>query len=475
MHAKIVKSGVRWTLATTILRRGISLILFIFLDKWLTQTDFGIYRSFSAILALLTYLTHFGLDYLFLISKSKERINFLALLQTGLFVSAVITILLIFFGKTIGTYYNSAELGRILTYGGGLIFVESLRRIARVYAQKRFQLKELAIAETLNVFIYSLLCLGIIYFWRKAWVYILLFYIGNLGELIYLCIKLPPLPATLQKQVFSFKWLKHSCAYFKRNFQFLGIVSTINLLQSYSINAPVLFLGTMVEPALMGVYFFASQLIAIPIGMLNTSLSQVFFPVLAQSETAASVSGIRHYTAIVLKIGIPALIFYALILQYLVPLIWGDKWLSALPLVLYLVLFYGTSMLHNPISGIPYICRKPQWELLWNIVTLGLRIIALFLGMKVSFAFAILLFCIVSAFMHLAFYYLSLTLLKANLWQITIDLISNLPVLILIAFGCLYLWKFSVIFPLLTFVGYGLYLFLAEKDTLKEVLSLAIK
>jgi len=226
---------------------------------------------------------------------------------------------------------------------------------------------------------------------------------------------------------------------------------------------------------LMGVYFFASQLIAIPIGMLNTSLSQVFFPVLAQSETAASVSGIRHYTAIVLKIGIPALIFYALILQYLVPLIWGDKWLSALPLVLYLVLFYGTSMLHNPISGIPYICRKPQWELLWNIVTLGLRIIALFLGMKVSFAFAILLFCIVSAFMHLAFYYLSLTLLKANLWQITIDLISNLPVLILIAFGCLYLWKFSVIFPLLTFVGYGLYLFLAEKDTLKEVLSLAIK
>ena len=475
MHAKIVKSGVRWTLATTILRRGISLILFIFLAKWLTQTDFGIYRSFSAILALLTYRTHFGLDYLFLISKSKERINFLALLQTGLFVSAVITILLIFFGKTIGTYYNSAELGRILTYGGGLIFVESLRRIARVYAQKRFQFKELAIAETLNVFIYSLLCLGIIYFWRKAWVYILLFYIGNLGELIYLCIKLPPLPATLQKQVFSFKWLKHSCAYFKRNFQFLGIVSTINLLQSYSINAPVLFLGTMVEPALMGVYFFASQLIAIPIGMLNTSLSQVFFPVLAQSETAASVSGIRHYTAIVLKIGIPALIFYALILQYLVPLIWGDKWLSALPLVLYLVLFYGTSMLHNPISGIPYICRKPQWELLWNIVTLGLRIIALFLGMKVSFAFAILLFCIVSAFMHLAFYYLSLTLLKANLWQITIDLISNLPVLILIAFGCLYLWKFSVIFPLLTFVGYGLYLFLAEKDTLKEVLSLAIK
>jgi len=92
MHTKTVISGIRWTLSTTILRRAISLILFIFLAKWLSQTDFGIYRSFSAILALLTYLTHLGLDYLYLVSRQKERVNLLALLQTGLLVSAVITV-----------------------------------------------------------------------------------------------------------------------------------------------------------------------------------------------------------------------------------------------------------------------------------------------------------------------------------------------------------------------------------------------
>ncbi|HPA24693.1 MAG TPA: oligosaccharide flippase family protein, partial [Candidatus Cloacimonas sp.] len=245
--------------------------------------------------------------------------------------------------------------------------------------------------------------------------------------------------------------------------------------QSYSINAPILFLGTLVEPALMGVYFFASQLIAIPVGMLNTSFAQVFFPVLAKSEKTASVAGIRHYTSLVLKIGIPALIVYALLLQYLVPVIWGDKWLSAMPLILYMVIYYGTSMLHNPISGIPFICKKPQWELLWNIITLCLRILVLYLGLQVNFAFAILLFCLVSAVMHFAFYYMSLALLKADLWQITIDILTYLPILFVLALGCLYMGKFSVVFPLVVLIGYFLYLLIAERDTLKEVLTLLKK
>ncbi|HQM04132.1 MAG TPA: oligosaccharide flippase family protein, partial [Candidatus Cloacimonas sp.] len=248
MHTKTVISGIRWTLSTTILRRAISLILFIFLAKWLSQTDFGIYRSFSAILALLTYLTHLGLDYLYLVSRQKERVNLLALLQTGLLVSAVITVLLAVFGKNIGAYYHSAELGKVLSYGGGLIFIESLRRIVRVYAQKKFQFKDLALAETLNVIIYSVLCLALIYFWRYAWLFILLFYIGNLGELVYLCIKLPRIPSSLLKRVFSFSWLKKTFALFSHNSNFLLMVNAINLLQSYSINAPILFLGTLVEP-----------------------------------------------------------------------------------------------------------------------------------------------------------------------------------------------------------------------------------
>ncbi|HNW24890.1 MAG TPA: hypothetical protein PKI37_05430, partial [Candidatus Cloacimonas sp.] len=112
---------------------------------------------------------------------------------------------------------------------------------------------------------------------------------------------------------------------------------------------------------------------------------------------------------------------------------------------------------------------------LWNIVTLCLRILVLYLGLRVSFTFAVLLFCLVSAVMHFAFYYMSLALLKADLWQITLDILTYLPLLLVLALGCLYMWKLSFVFPLVVLIGYVLYLLVAEKDTLQEVLSLIKK
>jgi len=472
MSRKVLLQGVRWTLLTTILRRVVSLGLFVFLAKWLTQDDFGIYRSFSLILVLLTYFTNLGLDYHYLVSRKQAKLNFHALLQLALIASLVITLLLVGSGVWLGELYHSRYLGKLISVLGGLIFVEALRRVARVKAQKLLLFKELALAETLNVFLYSALSLVLIFFWRKVWLFIVLFYVGNLAELLYLAAILPPLHRADLTRLCQTAWLKKTLSVMGKQRAFLANVSLINIFQMYSSNAPVLFLGALVAPNYLGIYFFASQLIAIPVGMFTTSLSQVFFPLLAQNNASSNLQGIRRYTSLVLKIGIPALFAYALALQYLVPLIWGNKWLEALPLILALVLYYGTSLLHNPISSIPYICRKPSWELIWNLITLILRIAALAIGSRVSFSFAVLLFCIVSAVMHLAFYYLSLALLKADLKEISLYLLSHLPVLTILGIAGLYALSYSLIYPLVIFSVYCLYLVLAEKATLQDLMSL---
>lgn len=464
--------GVRWTLLTTILRRIVSFVLFIFIAKWLSQTDLGIYRSYSLILVVLTYLTVWGLDSHYLVSRAQERLNYFSLLQLGLLFSFLLTLLLAILGRGIGNLYHSEELGSILSLSGGIVFIEALRRIVRTRAQKQLYFKELAIAETLNVFLYSALCFVLIFFWRKAWLFILLFYVGNLTELLYLAFVLPPTSNSQISKLISFKRLKLSFALFGHHKGFLANVTLINLFQIFSANAPVLFLGAFVEPALLGLYFFATQLIAIPVNMLTTSLSQVFFPLMAKGEMSTNLLGIRRYSSLVLKIGIPALIAYALALQYLVPIVWGDKWLEALPLILALVLYYGSSLLHHPISGIPFICRKPSWELIWNILTLIFRLTALAIGLKVSFSFAVLLFCGVSAVMHLAFYFMSLKLLGARLGMELLYLLAHLPVIAILVFSGVYLLRYAVVFPLVIFLAYAIYLLLAEKETVQSLVSL---
>ncbi|MDP2400411.1 MAG: oligosaccharide flippase family protein, partial [Actinomycetota bacterium] len=149
-------------------------------------------------------------------------------------------------------------------------------------------------------------------------------------------------------------------------------------------------------------------------GMFTGAVAQVFFPYFAANEPRKILEGIQRYSSLILKIGLPLLIFYGLALQILVPIVFGDKWNAALPMIFFLILFYGSSLLHHPVSGIPFICRKPHWELNWNIFTLILRLGLLYVGLLHSFNMAILLFCIGSGLMNLLFYFLSIYLLKGS-------------------------------------------------------------
>ena len=406
--------GIRWTLMTSVLRRLVSILLLYFIANWLSKEDFGLFRTYSLILAVLAFLSGLGLDYHYLTEKRRPLLNLFATLQIGLFGALILLLLLPLLAGFLGGLYHSPELAKVLRWSSVFVLLEMLRRSLRVIAQKALLFKDLAIAETVNVFVYSLLAIVLLWFHRSVVLYILVFYLGNACEAVWLLCRIPDLPRGLIPRVFSGKWLLRSLQMMRVNALFLVNVVSVYVINVFSGNAPILFLGTLVSPVYMGLYFFATQLIGIPISMFTTSLNQVFFPVFARTENSSSLSGIAQYSRLIIRIALPLLLLYGFALQYLIPLFLGDKWNAALPLVYYLIIFYGSSMLHLPISGVPYICRKPHWELIWNVITLALRLLLLLVGLRYGFNFAVLLFCIGSGIMNFAFYGMSIHLLKGN-------------------------------------------------------------
>ncbi|HNX37877.1 MAG TPA: oligosaccharide flippase family protein [Candidatus Cloacimonadota bacterium] len=416
----------RWTLVTTIIRRVISLLLFLVIAGWLSQTDFGIFRSYSLILLLLTSIGTLGLDFHYITSDRNTNLNLLSLSQFGIILWLALSLVSIFMASLIGNIYHSPQLGWLMLATFPILGIELLRTILRAQAQKSLMFRELALAETLNVLLYSALALVGLFFIRKVWLYVGLFYLGNLAEALFLKRALPPLAHGIKRRMLCPKCLKYSLAVLKQNLSFLSNVLAINVLQIYAGNAPVLFLGMLAEPARMGLYFFATQMIGVPVGMLTGAVSQVFFPVFAVQQRSVTIANIRRYTSLILWLGIPLLICYAFGLQYLIPLFLGDKWNAALPLIYYLVLFYGTSLLHHPISAVPVICRKPHYELIWNVISTILRLAALAWGFRYGYDYAVLSFCLASAVLHLSFYFMSLVLLGEKLVSSIVSLMSRL-------------------------------------------------
>ncbi|GAB1468189.1 hypothetical protein MASR2M64_08970 [Candidatus Cloacimonadota bacterium] len=471
MHMDTIIHGVRWNLGTTVLRRILSLLLLFALASWLTQSDFGIFRTYSLILAVITIIAVLGLDSNLITSKRYAKLNVFAFTQIGLITGIFLSLLLTLSSSWLAKLYQSTELGLIIRWMSLFVLVEVLRKLLHSIAQVRLMFKEIALAETWNVVFYCLMSFSVIYFYRHLWVYVLAYFLGNLVETIYLYVCLKPFPSLHLKRLFSLKWLKLSLKIMGMNRAFLTNVSIIRLINTYAGNAPILFLGTMVNPTLMGQYFFATQLIGVPVLMFTTAVGQVFYPVFAQNDRSNTIQNIKSYTRLTLSLGIPLLLMYYFGLSILVPILFKGKWDAALPLLLYLIPYFCSVMLNNPISGIPFICRKPSWELVWNIVTLGVCLLALLWGLRNGFGYAVLLFSFSSAFMNLVFYFMSLNLLGASLIPAIQSLISwgigN--VLLIMALIWVSSLPYPILYASLCFIVYLLSLYLFAKPVLRDV------
>ncbi len=408
-----VISGIRWTLITSVIRRSITLILFYFIAKWLSKEDLGIYREYCLILGLFTVVSSLSFDFHYIIEQRQSHTGLIALWQITAIASVTGFIVLNLSSGRLGTLYDSKLLGNLLHFTSIFIIVEIIRRTVRSMAIKYMQFRELALAETYNVIFYSAVTLAALYLYRSIWVYVIVFYLGNALETIYLWnLNRGKISKALGR---IFRQRKLLCLSLRHYRSFLTQATLVSVINQFSGNAPILILGMIIEPVYMGIYFFASQLIGVPIGMFTNAINQVFFPVFAGKKDGDIGSMVSRYIRLISYVGIPLLMLFSFIAMYAVNLLFGSKWGDAIPLIPTMVILYGAGLYVTPISGIPFIKRKPGWELIWNTIALIIKAGAMLIGLQTSFITAIWAYAVSGAVMSFVFYFMSMYLIKVNL------------------------------------------------------------
>ena len=94
MNSAIVMHGIRWNLVTTVIRRGFSLVFLFFLASWLSQSDLGIYRTYSLILTIAAVFAILGLDSNYITGKKLQRLNLFAFAQIGTALGLLVSLIL---------------------------------------------------------------------------------------------------------------------------------------------------------------------------------------------------------------------------------------------------------------------------------------------------------------------------------------------------------------------------------------------
>lgn len=368
----------------------VQIINFLFalvLPRIYVPEDFAIFGIFIATTLILFEVVNLRLDQALMIPKNELESIFIYKKSIGIGIGMALIILsmiacLIFFNFITSTYFS-------LLWIPMSIFLQGILQPTFTYLNRIQQYSWMNISRILQVLVTGVVsCSPLIFSTQKVW--LIEGFIA--GQVVAILCVLP----------FIFKNLTTPTnddslslnAYW--DFPKYGAISS--LLNNLSRNSVVYILTYFFSAHWVGLYTFTHRLVQAPLGMVTSSVGQIFF---REASISSSPSQLKTLTQTIEKslsilASIPviiALFFGPAIFSFL----FGEEWRSAGEVARYLALWYGTSLVVTPLSMLIDVKGRLKWELAYNIIFAICRIGLLIIGGIIGdFKWTMLLFCAIS-------------------------------------------------------------------------------
>ncbi|MFC6592941.1 oligosaccharide flippase family protein [Deinococcus lacus] len=146
--------------------------------------------------------------------------------------------------------------------------------------------------------------------------------------------------------------------------------------------APVLLLGFAFAPALAGLYVFANRLVAVPVGLVARTLSQVYLGEVGQVQAKGGRLQpvlTRYLLAALLAVGAGCGLVL-LTASWFIPWLFGTQWLPALPVLKALLTLAIIQVPASAVSQTLNATGRNHWQLIWDIARLLAVVLAFMLA-----------------------------------------------------------------------------------------------
>jgi lipopolysaccharide exporter len=132
----------------------------------------------------------------------------------------------------------------------------------------------------------------------------------------------------------------------------------------------------------LGLYSFALSLLSLPVVRVNGVATVVALPVLARlrhNQSAVAAAYVRMLRALT-SINAPYIVGLAVLASAIVPVVFGEEWRSAVPLIHVLAVLGLLRAIGNPVGCLLLAAGAARRGFLWNLAVLGLSIVTVWAG-----------------------------------------------------------------------------------------------
>ena len=175
---------------------------------------------------------------------------------------------------------------------------------------------------------------------------------------------------------------KFHTTHWKELFNFGRNILGVELLNTLRANLDYLIVGRFLSIEALGIYYFAFNAgFGISFGII-TSIKSAVLPHLCDARSNFAKFRQSYYQSLktVAIVIIPLVLTQSILAPFYVPIIFGEKWIGAVPILILICLSAIPRPFADSASQLLIAVDKPELDLVWNVIFTSLFATALFIG-----------------------------------------------------------------------------------------------
>jgi len=478
LKEKVINS-LQWTVSSQILRETLQVFITIVLARLLEPKDFGLVAMSASFMVFIDHFTTMGLWGPLIQMDNIGKKHYSTAFYSMLFFNTLLFLITYLSAPYVASFFKENILTLIIRLGALNFFLTTFSLIPTVILERKLQYNKIAFVEITKKIIIGITAITLALKGYGVWALVIAGLIGNSITLPALFIMTRWTPNLL----FDFATLKEML-------RFGTIVTFSGLLALIIGNFDNIIIGRFLGATALGYYNIAYGLMAKPIEYISSSVGRIFFP--AFSNIKNDILRIKNIylklIEVISTVVFPLMIGLLFVAPQFISVVYGSKWLSAVPVLQALCLVGALKSIGNNTGAIFFSQGKPEIDFKIKLIYCPIYLIAFLIGVNFGLLGVANAYVICSFLLWPWPHFVANKLIDLENRKFFI-LILKIGSVTFLMYLCLSLIKVIQIYflkvtiseiatlTIYTFLGIGIYsifIFIFNKKTVNELLSILI-
>lgn len=314
-------SGVIWTFAQQFSVQIINFIVQVILARLLAPEMFGLIAMLALFVSIGQSLMDGGMTNSLIRTKNPDQLDYSTVFVTNFLVSVGIYLLVFLIAPFIADFYDQRILQDLLRVFALSFVIRSLVAVHVARLTKEMNFKTQMKLQVPSTIIGAVIGVAMAYNGYGVWSLVWL----NLSQTIVF---------TIQNWIFI-KW-RPSFVFDKRRFKYhfnFGYKLTLSgLLDTTYLNLYPIVIGKYFSPTMVGFFNQAETMRRFPVQQLSAVMEKVTYPLFSNIKTDQELKSVYKKTMkLALLLSVAMMLFLMVMAEELFLLLFGEKWLPAVP------------------------------------------------------------------------------------------------------------------------------------------------